>query len=133
MVASDALPVTPIRSVPDEERRRQLREAARDDGDGVGSESSSAVTREVVSDRRRNADGADAGGTGSGSSSAASDPVTTPLAGQSTGDNSGFVAQSIYQQNLGTGLHIEAWDSALTAYRRAEGTGTSTAGRGITV
>lgn len=134
LATSEALPVTPVRSIPDEDRRRQLREAARDDSDGIDGESaSSSVVREALSDRRRDA-GATGGEGGPGTGGAAySEPVTAPLAGQSTGDSAGFVAQSIYQQNLGTGLHIEAWDSALTAYRRAEGTGVLAGGRGITV
>lgn len=45
-------------------------------------------------------------------------PRSGPLAASAL-PNTGFVVQSLSQETLGAGLHIESWQSALSSYRSA--------------
>lgn len=111
MLASDALPVTPVRPIPENERRRQQPEVdATDDatqgarGTGLANTRARSAGDDGERSRRDDRDG----------------PVTAtpqPLTGA---PNAGYVAQSIHQEAMGPGLHIEPWDAAIQAYRRAD-------------
>lgn len=121
LLSSEALPVTAIRPTPDQERRQQLRQAA--GFDEVDGESSSADSARAIgggrSQRGQATEGQNndaGGGARQGQGAAVSDPLQT----QNAGPSAGFVAQSLYQESMGSGLHIEPWDQALGAYRRAE-------------
>lgn len=116
MLGSGAAPVQPIRPLPEDTTRRQ--------SNGIGTVDDSDSKRQTaVEAARTRTESASTGGTGGETSTAESPdegPVTATAAKPSSGPAIGFVAQSISQEALGAGLHIEPWDEALTAYRRAE-------------
>lgn len=129
LLASDAPPVTPIRSVPDEERRQQLRRAAAEAGlDTTGGETNRVGGERVAGgqvgrdSRRTNetAQESDAAAAGGGGSPAR---PTVDLQTLNAGPVAGYVAQSLYQESMGSGLHIEPWRQALGAYQRANSAG----------
>ncbi|MGQ9370953.1 hypothetical protein [Azospirillum sp. A39] len=115
MLTSDAIPVTPVQSIPGEQqRRRQQPEIeATDDAVDRGARAATAESR-----RRAGGSGGSAGGDlpagGGGRAPVSAGPV--PL---TAGPTAGYVAQTIAQEAIGTGLHIEPWNAALAAYRRA--------------
>ncbi|AWK87201.1 hypothetical protein [Azospirillum thermophilum] len=116
MLASDAVAVTPIRRIPGEEERRRSSpelEAADEALKGSG-----RARLDETQGRTRGA-GASAGGTAAGGpdGGAAVSGGPVPLTGL---PNARFVAQSIHQEAMGTGLHIEPWSSAIAAYRKAD-------------
>jgi hypothetical protein len=124
LLASEAPPVAAIRRVPDEDRRRQLQQAAEqaqatvDDGAGTG----------ATSVKNRSGRPA-AGGFQSESAGAATTAQERPrvdLQTRNAGPSSAFVAQSLYQESMGSGLHIEPWAQAISAYQRADSAGTQT-------
>lgn len=116
MLGSDAAPVLPIRSLPEDTTRRQ--------SSGVETiDDSDSKRRAAVEATRTRTESAGTGNTGAetpASDSTEEGPVTASAAKLSSGPAIGFVAQSISQETLGAGLHIEPWDEALSAYRRAE-------------
>jgi len=116
MLTSDAIPVTPIRPIPDERQRRS----------GGMEPSEDAVRRNT---RATGSDGRDrTRATGEARQSGAfqlgesqdvpPNPVSLPPS-LATGPTTGFLTQSIAQEAMGSGLHIEPWDTAISAYRRA--------------
>lgn len=120
LLASEALPVTAIRPTPDQDRRQQLRQAV--GFDAVDGDSSSADSARAIgggrSQRGQATEGR--GDSGDGARQEQGAAVSDPLQTQNAGPSAGFVAQSLYQESMGSGLHIEPWDQALGAYRRAE-------------
>ena len=58
--------------------------------------------------------GQSTGGGGGSSGASASLTLKSP-----TQPSTGFLAQSLSQENLGSGLHIEPWSAALGSYRSA--------------
>ncbi len=115
LLMSDALPVQPIKAIPGEAPRRPYDEIAAS-GDAV--ESASFGGTDAVGARARRPDGKDreppAGRTEDG-------PVTARPSGLAApGPTPGYVTQSIHQEALGSGLHIEPWTAAIDAYRRAD-------------
>lgn len=138
LLASDAPPVTPIRAVPDEERRQQLRRAAaeagvettdnqanRAGGERIGGERVGG--RPVGRDGRRadeTAQGFDAAETAAAGAQARPNVDLQTL---NAGPVAGYVAQSLYQESMDSGLHIEPWRQALGAYQRANSAGYSNA------
>lgn len=143
LLASDAPPVTPIRAVPDEERRQQLRRAAaeagvettdneanRAGGERIGGERVAGERvggRQVGRDARRadeTAQGFDAAETAAAGSQGRPNVDLQTL---NAGPVAGYVAQSLYQESMGSGLHIEPWRQALGAYQRANSAGYSNA------
>ncbi|WP_247894998.1 hypothetical protein [Azospirillum brasilense] len=116
MLASEAIAVLPIRRVPgDEERRR--------------SEDVSTTDDALKSGKRTELGGAQgnrAGRAGSSTKFALDDaegddgPVTGASPRLSATPNAAFIAQSIHQDAMGSGLHIEPWSAAITAYRKAD-------------
>ena len=129
LLASDALPVTPIRSVPDEERRQQLRRATAENDFGAVNDDGGRVGGERVAGGRVGRDGGqanDAPQVQEAADSAAGRSQNRPnvdLQTLNAGPVAGYVAQSLYQESMGSGLHIEPWSQALGAYRRADAAG----------
>lgn len=135
LLASDAPPVTPIRSVPDEERRQQLRRAAGENNadpagygaDQVGGDrvAGGRVGRNdrSIYDRStsESAQSRETAATGGGGDERARPNVD--LQTLNAGPVAGYVAQSLYQESMGAGLHIEPWRQALGAYQRANAAG----------
>ncbi|MEI7611028.1 MAG: hypothetical protein WCJ64_26895 [Rhodospirillaceae bacterium] len=75
--------------------------------------------------------GQSTGGSGGGGSSGASAPLTLK---SPTQPSTGFLAQSLSQESLGSGLHIEPWSAALGSYRSAAALTTpATRSRGVVV
>jgi hypothetical protein len=114
MLLSDAVPVTPVKPVPGEgQQQGRRRDGIAETEDAVGRSG-----RAAGSAVRRGARGTgETDGTGGGSESG---PVTATPVPLGAGPTVGFVTQSIAQEAVGTGLHIEPWQSAIQAYRRAD-------------
>lgn len=116
MLASEAIAVQPIRRVPGEPVRRA--------SDNV------SVTDDALKGGKRaelsGAEGNRAGRAGSSKRFALDDaesddgPVTGATPRLSATPNAGFIAQSIHQDAMGSGLHIEPWSAAINAYRKAD-------------
>ncbi|MDQ2104711.1 hypothetical protein [Azospirillum isscasi] len=116
MLASEAIAVQPIRRTPGEQERRQSDDVA-------------ATEDALKSGRRAELGGAEGNRTRRTGASArfalddaeADDgPVTGASSRLSATPNAGFIAQSIHQDAMGNGLHIEPWSAAITAYRKAD-------------
>ncbi|WP_114856948.1 hypothetical protein [Azospirillum brasilense] len=130
MLASEAIAVQPIRRVPGEPERRR-------------SDDVSAADDALKSGNRTELGGADgnrAGRAGSSSTFALGDaeagdrPVTGASPRLSARPNAGFLAQSIHQDAMGSGLHIEPWSAAISAYRKADAAAYATgASAGVSV
>lgn len=114
MLLSDTIPVTPVKPVPGEgQQQGRRRDGITETEDAVG-RSGGAAGSAV----RRGARGTgEADGTGGGSEAG---PVTATPVPLGAGATVGFVTQSIAQEAVGPGLHIEPWQSAIQAYRRAD-------------
>lgn len=129
LLASDAPPVMPIRSIPDEERRQQLRRAAAENGAETTDNEANRVGGERVAGRQIGRDGRRAGETAQGTETAAAGDgesqarPSIDLQTLNAGPVAGYVAQSLYQESMGSGLHIEPWRQALGAYQRANAAG----------
>ena len=114
MLASDAAAIQPIRRVPGEQERQRsadVREAEdalkggkRAELDGAGGSRT----------RRSGSSGGFSLNSDEGEGPVAPGPV--PLTAT---PNAGFVAQSIHQDAMGSGLHIEPWPEAIQAYEKA--------------
>ncbi|WP_029006877.1 hypothetical protein [Azospirillum halopraeferens] len=117
LLMSEAIPVTPVQPIPGEQQRRRQEPEIEATEDSVG-----RGGRAGTSDGRRRAGGA--GDTGGGGFAAGGGdergPVTASPVPLTAGPTAGYVAQTIAQEAIGTGLHIEPWGAALAAYRRAE-------------
>lgn len=115
MLMSDAIPVTPIRPIPDERRRRQVSEQVGKADDAVrgGRPMGEAQERRSGTVHKEDVFELPAGRREEG-------PVTANPLPLSADPVTGFVTQSIYQEAMGAGLHIEPWDMAIEAYRKAE-------------
>lgn len=121
LLSSEALPVTAIRPTPDQDRRQQLRQEAGFDAVDSSDSSSADAARAIGGGRSQRGQAAESqGDSGGGARQGQGATVSDPLQTQNAGPSAGFVAQSLYQENMGSGLHIEPWDQALGAYRRAE-------------
>lgn len=119
MLASDAAAVQPIRRVPGEEERK------RSSSDQPLSATDEALRRsgETGTDQTRATSRATAGaatGFAAADSAASSGPVSPGPLPQTALPNAGFVTQSLHQEVVGQGLHIEPWTEAIDAYRRAD-------------
>lgn len=110
MLASDVLPVAPVRPIPGCEERRRPDEVE-ESGEGVerGRESALEGGRRTGTGRPDGAQTRTGGVAG---------PITGTVSTPTGSPSAGFLAQSIHQEAVGTGLHIEPWDQALEAYRR---------------
>lgn len=119
MLASDVAPVQPVRAVPDRQvpDRQEVRRASAEVDDArerVGRGSATALRR---SGPGATETGGDASGTpDSGVEDSAADTRSAPAPiGQ---PSAAFVAQRLHQETIGSGLHIEPWDQAMSAYRQ---------------
>lgn len=116
MLASDAIPVQPIRRVPGEEERRRSADIG---ATGDALQSSKRTELDETGERRARRSGSSRGGFTLGGRGE-DGPVTPGLVPLTATPNAGFVTQSIHQEAMGAGLHIEPWSSAIQAYRRAD-------------
>ena len=115
MLASEALPVQPVRPIPDERERHRpttietTEDALKGSGRAGLDETVERRARRSESSRRFALDGREGDG-----------PVTPGPVPLTATPSAGFVAQSIHQDAMGSGLHIEPWPAAILAYRRAD-------------
>jgi len=125
MLDSDAIAVRPIQPIPDEERR--LKDPKLGETQQAPPEfSEDAVRRgrgpsgEEVRSRPLGPPGAGDQRVGGGFRPEGPPPPPPPPPPQSAASPStGFLTQSIAQEAIGNGLHIEPWGAAIGAYRRA--------------
>ncbi len=115
MLMSDAIPVTPIRPIPDERRRRQVSEQVGKADDAIRGGRQTGETQ----GRRSGSVQKEGGAFELPAGLQEEGPVTANPIPLSADPVTGFVTQSIYQEAMGTGLHIEPWDMAIEAYRKA--------------
>lgn len=127
LLASDAIPVRPIQPIPDEKARRPDR--------GIDQSSETAEdTPETGIRRSRGPAGGEVRSRPLGQSSGAEEtrsggfrpdapppppPAALPTPTAAASPSTGFLTQSIAQEAIGNGLHIEPWRAAISAYRRA--------------
>ncbi|WP_448190635.1 hypothetical protein [Azospirillum sp. sgz301742] len=132
MLASDAIAVRPIQPIPDEKQRRPKR-----DGDSSADAASETTTQAPEYEIRRNRGpaGDEVRSRPLGQPSGATDearvgggfrpdgppppPPPAPSSTAAASPSTGFLTQSIAQEAMGNGLHIEPWRAAISAYRRA--------------
>ncbi|PWC57021.1 hypothetical protein TSO221_00630 [Azospirillum sp. TSO22-1] len=120
MLESDAIAVRPIQPIPDEDRRLRdprvdesqqtsedaVRRGSGASGDAVRSRAPGSAT-EAGQPRAESGVRAEAA------------PPPPPQQQAAASPSTGFLTQSIAQEAIGSGLHIEPWAAALGAYRRA--------------
>ncbi|MCW2248745.1 hypothetical protein M2352_004405 [Azospirillum fermentarium] len=116
MLMSDAIPVTPIRPIPDERRRRQGAEQVGKADDAIRGGRQAGEAQ----DRRPGQVAKEGNGFELPAGLPDEGPVTPTPVPLSADPVTSFVTQSIYQEAMGTGLHIEPWDAAIEAYRKAD-------------
>ncbi|WP_448206876.1 hypothetical protein [Azospirillum sp. sgz302134] len=115
MLASDAAAIQPVRRVPGEqERKRSADVKATEDA----LQSSKRADLDETGGSRTRRSGASRGF--SLNSDEGEGPVTPGLVPLTATPNAGFVAQSIHQDAMGSGLHIEPWPAAIEAYQKAD-------------
>ncbi|RJF82273.1 hypothetical protein D3877_19710 [Azospirillum cavernae] len=120
MLASDAPAVQPIRRVPGEdERKRSSSDQPLEATDEALRRSGQTGTDETRA-ASRSTGGASSGFAIGGGASAANGPVSPGPTPQTALPNAGFITQSLHQEVVGQGLHIEPWTDAIDAYRRAD-------------
>nr|WP_255636279.1 hypothetical protein [Azospirillum sp. 412522] len=117
MLASDAAAVQPIRRVPGEEERRRGKDGTEATGDAL--QGSGRADAESTATRARSAGGS-AGGFAIGGADEDAGPVNGGPVPLNALPNAGYIAQSIHQEAMGSGLTIEPWSEAIDAYRRAD-------------
>lgn len=131
MLASDAIAVRPIQPIPDEEQRRQRQQQQGENA--VGNSTGSALPEPPQTELRRvrGLFGDEVAGRPSGTARVEGGfrpdgppPPPPPAQGapqaqSAASPTTGFLTQTIAQEAMGTGLHIEPWNAAISAYRRA--------------
>ncbi|WP_109149941.1 hypothetical protein [Azospirillum sp. TSO5] len=117
MLASDAAAVQPIRRIPGEEERKRGKDGTEATGDAL--QSSGRADAESTATRAKSAVGS-AGGFTIGGATEDAGPVNGGPVPLNALPNAGYVAQSIHQEAMGSGLTIEPWSEAIDAYRRAD-------------
>lgn len=121
LLESDAIPVRPIQPIPDEERRlrdQRVADAPQTSEDAVrrgGGLSGDEVRGRALD----NSASAGQSRVGDGSRPESPSPPPPPQQQTAASPSTGFLTQSIAQEAIGSGLHIEPWAAALGAYRRA--------------
>lgn len=119
MLESDAIAVRPIQPIPDEERR--LRDPRVDESQQTSEDAvrrGSGASGDAV--RSRAPGSATEAGQPRAEGGSRAAPLPSPPQQQAAASPStGFLTQSIAQEAIGNGLHIEPWAAALGAYRRA--------------
>ncbi|KAA0598907.1 hypothetical protein FZ942_05710 [Azospirillum lipoferum] len=117
MLASDAAAVQPIRRVPGEDERKRGKDGTEATGDAL--QGSGRADAESTATRAKSAAGS-AGGFTIGGAGEDAGPVIGGPVPLTALPNAGYVAQSIHQEAMGSGLTIEPWSEAIDAYRRAD-------------
>lgn len=117
MLASDAAAVQPIRRVPGDEERRRGKDGTEATGDAL--QGSGRADGDSTASRAKSAGGS-AGGFAIGAADEDTGPVNGGPVPLNALPNAGYVAQSIHQEAMGSGLTIEPWSEAIDAYRRAD-------------
>jgi len=117
MLASDAAAVQPIRRVPGDEERKRGKEGTEATGDAL--QGSGRADGESTAARTKTAAGS-SGGFAIGGVADDAAPVNGGPVPLNALPNAGYVAQSIHQEAMGSGLTIEPWSEAIDAYRRAD-------------
>jgi hypothetical protein len=126
MLQSDVIAVRPIQPIPDEERR--LRDPRVNDGQPPSEDTvrrGGGPSGEEVRSRPLGTPEGTAAGTGLSRSDGgfrpepSPPPPAPPQQQAAASPTTGFLTQSIAQEAIGNGLHIEPWAAALGAYRRA--------------
>ncbi len=119
LLASDAVQVQPIRRVPGEDERKRSSSDGKLGATDEALKGSGRAEADQTRSRARAA-GTATGGFSVNGSGADSGPVVGGAVSQSALPNAGFVTQSLHQEVVGAGLHIEPWADAIEAYRRAD-------------
>jgi hypothetical protein len=96
---------------------RQTKQSQGSDEDGGGTDSS-ADGGSATNRSRRAGSGQGSAGTG-GFADQDNRPRVQVLGAQASRQSSGFVTQRLSQESLGSGLHIEPWQAALSSYKAA--------------
>ena len=122
MLESDAIAVRPIQAIPDESRRLRdpnLASAAESSEEGIyrSRGTSGDEVRSRPLDRRSGTDAPRV--EGGFQPDGAAPPASLPRPQAAASPSTGFLTQSIAQEAMGSGLHIEPWRAAIGAYRRA--------------
>ncbi|MBP2298701.1 hypothetical protein [Azospirillum picis] len=120
MLASDAAAIQPIRRIPDERERKRGKDGTEATGDAL--QGSGRADADTTAARARKGSGSSNGFTidGIDDGLAGEGPVSPGSVALNALPNAGYVAQSIYQEAMGSGLTIEPWSDAIAAYRRAD-------------
>ncbi|BAI72399.1 hypothetical protein AZL_017610 [Azospirillum sp. B510] len=118
MLASDAAAVQPVRRIPGEEERKRAKEGTEATGDAL--QGSGRTDADSTAAARSRAGTGSAGAFAIGDAAGGSGPVNGGAVPLNALPNAGYVAQSIYQEAIGSGLTIEPWSEAIDAYRRAD-------------
>lgn len=116
MLASDAIPVTPIRPIPGDRRRRPTADQVGKADDAIRGGRQTGEAQ----DRRSGQVAKEGTGFELPAGVPGEGPVTPAPVPLTADPVTGFITQSIYQEAMGTGLHIEPWDTAIEAYRKAD-------------
>lgn len=118
MLASDAPAIQPVRRVPGQQERRRPQDDVSETDEAL--KGGRRAELNAASEGR-----AQRSGSSGGFSLNADDgdrPVMPGPVPLTATPNAGFVAQSIHQEAMGDGLHIEPWATAIQAYEKAAGT-----------
>lgn len=129
MLASDAPAIQPVRRIPGQQERPQREDVSATDDALKGSKRAELGGADESRARRSGASGGFSLNTGDGGEG----PVTPGPGPLTATANAAFVAQSIYQDAMGSGLHIEPWPAAIQAYQKAAGAAMGTASGGVSV
>ena len=124
MLASDAIAVRPIQQIPDEKQRLPRRDV--DSSTDTTTESSEYSVRrsggsagDEVRSRPLGPRSEETRADGGFRSNAPPPPPPPAPPTAAASPSTGFMTQSIAQEAIGNGLHIEPWRAAISAYRRA--------------
>ncbi|MBP2293504.1 hypothetical protein [Azospirillum rugosum] len=128
MLASDAPAIQPVRRVPGQQERPQRQDVSATDDALKGGKSAQLDGADGSRTRRSGASGGFSLNTDDGEK-----PVTPGPVPLTATPNAGFVAQSIHQDAMGDGLHIEPWPAAIQAYEKAAGAALGAAAGGVSV
>ena len=115
MLASEAIAVQPIRRIPGEQERKRFDGVEATDDALKGSK---RAELDETSERRTRR--SESSGGFSLKDKEQDGPVTPGPVPMTATPSAPFIAQSIHQDAMGPGLHIEPWPAAIQAYRRAD-------------
>lgn len=126
MLASDAIAVRPVQPIPDEKQRLPKRNVdSTTDASAEAPEYDVRRSRGPDSEEVRSRPIGQRPSTGETRTDGGFRPDEPPPSARppspsaAASPSTGFVTQSIAQEAIGNGLHIEPWRTAISAYRRA--------------